>query len=548
MNKDVIYIDIEDDITAIIGKIKASKEKIVALVPPKRIGALQSAVNLRLLARMAEDGNKYLVIITGNKALTALAATAKIHIAKNLQSKPEMAEIPALDIDDGEDVIDGIDLPVSEHLKVAGGKVSVKDNDEEDAVDEAIETIDVDDETQKPTKEELKSAMKNKIKVPDFSRFRKKFFLGALGLILLIVFLVWANISAPAAKIIITAKTESAPISMTLNLVGTSATDTSKSNVQTITKQKKQDMTVDFTATGTKEVGEKATGTLTLSNVGSSYPINIPVGSEFTNSDYVFITTEEIDVPGTVFSHGEPVDIGMADVGIVAAAVGSEYNLPESDYESSISDITAKGTATVGGSSHTATVVTQGDIDKATQALQALSTNSIKQSLIKQFANGETVINDSFIIDSSAPVSTPALDQEVTDGVKAKLSSATTFTITAIAKSEIETYLNYAINKQIDAKNQRIYDNGFDDVKLSGYSVSDSGNATVYLQATGKIGPKIDETAIKKDSMGKNYGAVQSLISSIDGVSDVDIKFSYFWVTTVPNDLNKIEVEFTVEK
>ena len=31
MNKDVIYIDVEDDVTAIIGKIKASKEKIIAL-------------------------------------------------------------------------------------------------------------------------------------------------------------------------------------------------------------------------------------------------------------------------------------------------------------------------------------------------------------------------------------------------------------------------------------------------------------------------------------------------------------------------------------
>ena len=51
MNKDVIYIDVEDDITAIISKVKASKEKIVALVPPKRVGVLQSAVNLHLLSR-----------------------------------------------------------------------------------------------------------------------------------------------------------------------------------------------------------------------------------------------------------------------------------------------------------------------------------------------------------------------------------------------------------------------------------------------------------------------------------------------------------------
>ena len=56
MNKDVIYIDVEDDITTIISKIKASKERIIALVPPRRIGVLQSAVNIRLLARAGNFG------------------------------------------------------------------------------------------------------------------------------------------------------------------------------------------------------------------------------------------------------------------------------------------------------------------------------------------------------------------------------------------------------------------------------------------------------------------------------------------------------------
>ena len=72
MNKDVIYIDVDDDVTAIIGKIKMAKEKIVALVPPKRAGALQSAVNLRLLDRMAKTSKKQLVLITNNQALITL--------------------------------------------------------------------------------------------------------------------------------------------------------------------------------------------------------------------------------------------------------------------------------------------------------------------------------------------------------------------------------------------------------------------------------------------------------------------------------------------
>ena len=61
MQKDVIYIDTEDDITAIIGKVKAAKAKIVALVPPKRIGAIQSAVNLKLVHRAAEQALRLFV-------------------------------------------------------------------------------------------------------------------------------------------------------------------------------------------------------------------------------------------------------------------------------------------------------------------------------------------------------------------------------------------------------------------------------------------------------------------------------------------------------
>ena len=72
MNKDVIYIDIEDDITTIIGKIKASKQRIIALVPPRRTGILQSAVNIRLLARAAKLADKTIVIITNDSVLAGL--------------------------------------------------------------------------------------------------------------------------------------------------------------------------------------------------------------------------------------------------------------------------------------------------------------------------------------------------------------------------------------------------------------------------------------------------------------------------------------------
>ena len=62
MNKEVIYIDVDDDITSIISKVKSIEAKIIAIVPPKRIGILQSAVNLRILQKVARDppqGHKF---------------------------------------------------------------------------------------------------------------------------------------------------------------------------------------------------------------------------------------------------------------------------------------------------------------------------------------------------------------------------------------------------------------------------------------------------------------------------------------------------------
>lgn len=539
MNKDVIYIDVEDDVTAIIGKIKASKERIVALVPPKRIGALQSAVNLRLLARIAGDSDKRLVIITNNKALIALSSSAKIPIARNLQSKPEIAEIAALEIDDGDDVIDGIQLPVGELEKTADSvKVKDKKADEEDEVDEAIETIDVEEEPQSS-----KSTKKNIIKVPDFSRFRKKLFIGGLLGVLLVTFLVWATQTAPSAKIIITAKTEPAPVSMSLKLGGATATDVTKGIIQTITKQIKKDVSVEFTATGKETVGEKATGTLTLSNEDDGDPISVPSGSVFSNGDYEFVTTASAVVPGADVVNHEIV-AGTMDVSVIASEVGAEYNLPAGSYDSSVAGLTADGGPMVGGSSHEATIVTAADVQKASQALVELSSDSVKQQLIKQFTSSESVINDSFNIDRAAAVSVPAIGAEAT--AKAKLTSATTFSITAIAKSELQTYLKSAINKQIDKDSQRIYDDGIDKVTLSGYLKNDT-EATVNIATSGRIGPNIDKASIKNQVKGKHYGDVQALVESIEGVSNVDIKFSYFWVTTVPNDVNKIDVEFTLK-
>ena len=84
--------------------------------------------------------------------------------------------------------------------------------------------------------------------------------------------------------------------------------------------------------------------------------------------------------------------------------------------------------------SKVATVATAEDIQKAKQALVDKSTDEYKLALTKQFVNGEIVIGDSFTIERAEAVVTPGEGKEVTG--ESTVTSKTTFTLTAVAKSE----------------------------------------------------------------------------------------------------------------
>ena len=96
MNKDVIYIEPEDDITDIITKIENSKEKIVALVPPKKAGVFRSVVNIKLVSKVGATAEKTIVLVTTDPSIVKLAAATRIPVTKNLQTPPA---IPTADME-----------------------------------------------------------------------------------------------------------------------------------------------------------------------------------------------------------------------------------------------------------------------------------------------------------------------------------------------------------------------------------------------------------------------------------------------------------------
>lgn len=538
MNKDVIYIDVEDDITNIVSKIKDSKARIVALVPPKRVGILQSAVNMRLLNRAAENAEKRIVLITSDQALSGLAAAARIPVAKTLQSRPEIAEIPAIDVDDGDDVIDGSEIPVGELADKATPKAR---NKADDAIDAAIA------EDEKPTKpaKPAKPAGKGKPKVPDFNVFRKKLVLIGGGIVLFVLFMVWAIWFAPHATVVITAKTTTSTVDKSVTLKQDGKVDAANNIIKSLRQEQKKDISVDFTPTGKKKVGEKASGTMHLVRTSvSSLTLTIPAGTSFSSGDYTFVSTEPASLSGTSIGPGGVIQ-SVATVKVQATQVGSEYNLSSRSYSSNVSGFSAAGTAMSGGSSREVTVVSADDVAKAKVKLDAQKDASLQSAVKALFPSSSIVINESYQEARSNPTPSVAIDHEASGTVQ--LKTTVTASMQGIDRSDMKQFLEDTLKKEIGSKkNQKIYNDGSNEVKFAQYS--ERNNAVqVRLTANAKIGPEIDEHKVKEQVKGRNYGDVQSSLESIEGVQDVDTKFSPFWVRTVPNNDKHISIEFKLD-
>ncbi len=548
MKKDVIYIDIEDDITSIIGKVKDASAKIIALVPPKRIGVLQSAVNLKLLNKSANENDKRVVLITSDHSLTALAAGLKIPVAKNLQSRPEIPQMDAPEIDE-EEIINGEDLPVGEFAAAAAGAEAAGKLKAASAADDISSQVDLRTLNDKPVAPAKKPGkdMKSLIKVPNFNSFRKKFFIIGGGALALILLLWWMFAIAPRATVTISAKTTSVSIDQTLSLdPKAAASKAAELQFKANSQQLKKSVSTDFTATGTKDIGNKAGGSVTITNSFDSDAKSVPAGTIFTGaSGHKFASTAAVTVPGASVSGGS-IHPGTAPVQVQATDIGNEYNVPAQTYSvTGYSSLNASGSAMSGGDKQTVTVVSQADVDKAKTQLASQDNNAAKDQLKKQFNDDYIIVTESFTVDQASPSVSPNIDEQAK---QAKLTVETTYTLLGLARKDVNEMLNSALKSALDTKpNQSIFSNGSNSIAFSNFQKFDNGTFSARLSTTGYIGSKIDTGALAKQVAGKRYGEIQAIVNQIPNVESVDIKFSPFWVNSAPGDPKKVDIKFSIK-
>ena len=576
MNKDVIYIEPEDDITDIVTKIENSKEKIVAIVPPKKADILHSSINVKLMDKAGKNADKKLVLVTTDTAIIKHAASVKMPITKDLQSAPVIPTIE--DVDAGLDEEADFDELNNKKNKKTSKSTEEKEEEaitteeessEDEPKDEAAEKDESkeesadnkDDKEKKEDKEnEDKKADKDKKKkdkkasINWFKKHRMWFFIGVPVVALISLALVWAFIIAPAVDVKVKVRTKVDKFSENI----TFTTNLEEENIEEgkfYLEEKKVETknSAKFTATGSKNIGEKAKGNVIVYHYfNQSGKIAINANSAFYSQNLAFYSDEDVEFgwdgnnisecgnnDGTLVTNGCLI---FARVNVTAAAPGSEYNIASNNGWTTAADVWAYSDANMtGGTDRTITVVQQSDIDKAKEELlNAEKEGETKNQLFLQISEDNLKIDSTYKLTNSDVVSTPAVGEEVKEGVEPVIDTTTTATIYVIDLTKVREFIT---KKAKISDKEHIYAIG--DPFIENFTTIESGY-TGRLKTSYTFGAKLSEQIIVDLLKGQRLGNVNPILKD-EGASEVKINPSYPWVTSVPNDINKITINIEEE-
>lgn len=277
-------------------------------------------------------------------------------------------------------------------------------------------------------------------------------------------------------------------------------------------------------ATGKKDVGEKAKGTVTIFN-NSGEKVTLKSGTEIKSSNnHTFILEKDVTVAsasGDIFSGTKP---GTADVAAVAKDIGSEQNVPSNTKFtiSGNSSLAAKNdSAFSGGTKKSVTVVSRDDHAKLRAELPKSLERKAKSAIEQKASDNETVL-PYFATNS---LENASYDKKIDEEAKrVKLKASVVFDGMAYDNSELVEYAKTLIKKD-QSEDINLADNSIRvTVKEAKQNDDKEVEATVVIE--GGVLPKIDTTEVAKGLEGKSLNEANDTLAGLPQIDSTQISFS----------------------
>ena len=276
-------------------------------------------------------------------------------------------------------------------------------------------------------------------------------------------------------------------------------------------------------ATGSKLVGDRATGSVTIfNNVPATR--SIPAGTKITSpSGIKFVTDESVTVASGSGSSDNPLP-GKTTVKVTASSIGTDSNLSAGTVFSvstyPLYETSAKNdTALSGGTSRQAKVTSKDDVAKLRSDLTDALKNQAKDQLSQKASADQQLIAESISLQSTSEDFNHKVDEE-TDNVSLKLS-ATAHGL-AVSKSDLQSIIDAQVNPQIPSG--YVFDT--DVTQSMAVKKADKNTATFQVQVAAKLLPQVDAAQIAKDIAGKYPDRAKEYLQSLPAVGQIDILIS----------------------
>ena len=389
-----------------------------------------------------------------------------------------------------------------------------------------------------------------RLRIPRFFSFgpTRGLFLLLIPLLLIIALaggVVYFYLYKVHATVVITVKPKMVEQTNTVVFSATSPNDFFKNVIAGKNIQATRDGTVTAGATGTKEVGDKAKGIVTIyNNETDSQALQSGSAIQSSNS-LTFLLDKDVTVAsasGDVFSGTKP---GTAQISVTAKDIGTEYNLPSGTKFSigGSSTLAAKNdTAFSGGTKKQVTVVSGDDLANLKTDLLKNLKDYGNDELAKNAGSGDTVLP--LLLDVSLTKS--KFDESAGDeAAKVTLTGTAKYTGIAYSNDDLNQYSKSVIKSRY-SQDVSFADNSVKDTVKDVKQKSDTEvSAAVSVQAG--LLPKIDSNRVLQIIKGKSLKqAKEDLLSKLPQVAQADVTFSPN-IPLLPNIFPKLPNQINVE-
>lgn len=573
--KKVIYIEIDDEITAIYDRLKQMKLKNLYLVVPKRAVLFQSIVNLKILKRKAEDLGKNVYIVTNDQNGIHLAGKIGLPVYDKLEGHEHPSLVSGKFADDRQDI-----TPLKASINALDDDTPTRRKDRKYSLTELLrkskkvgftslsKSFSAQPKNSKQKKKKNKEE-KNKFVVVAPNRHA----LVSLIIVSLLILVTIIYIALPGATIALTPKSDviETYVNVTLADIESNRAELDTHPVNTIpsyTMVKKIQKVFTYTATGKEFKGTNSTGTITIVNeANNSWPLVAKTRFQ-TGDGLVFRITNPVEVPqATTDAPGKLEVTVVADeqdaYGQVIGERGniqpSKFFLPGLSAENQKKLYAESTQPFTGGATDVVHLISAEDITAARAKMESDLKNSAEaelQAYVKERNDSQKTSLELLKGGSAIETSNPVI--EIPSGLEGQklesfevhgeiVASGTAYNrddLLSILKTELKLKKNpqkrlYKIDEE--SLSYRIVDNDKSSKKIK-ITATIKGVEEYEISPDKENGARLIKK-IKEHILGKEVLEADLYIQNLPEIDKVVIESWPAWSPTIPSIPDNIKIE-----